>query len=155
MIDPITAFAAVQSAVALIKKAKATVDDVRSLGPLLGSYFEAKQKTVKAVKEAKKAGGSNLAQAVQIEMELLQQEQFEAELKEIFIYSGHADIWSKIQQRVHEAHRAEIEEERAEKDRARRRKRQAEEAAAVFGALLISAMLVAGIAFAVISTMRE
>lgn len=54
MIDPITAMAAVSSAVKLIKKAAATVDDVASLGPLLGKYFDAKQTAVKAVKEAKK-----------------------------------------------------------------------------------------------------
>ena len=115
MIDPVTAFAAVQSAVALIKKAKSTVDDVRSLGPLVGKFFEAKHETAKAVAQAKKKGGSSMAQAVQIEMELMQQEQFEQDLKELFIYSGNADVWAKIEARVAEAHRAEIEEARAEK----------------------------------------
>lgn len=137
MIDPVTAFAAVQSAVALIKKAKATVDDVRSLGPLVGKFFEAKHETAKAVREAKKKGGSSLAQAVQIEMELLQQEQFEQELREIFIYSGNADVWQKIEARVAEAHRAEIEEARAEKDREARRKKEAKEIADVLTAIFI------------------
>ena len=137
MIDPVTAFAAVQSAVALIKKAKATVDDVRSLGPLVGKFFEAKHETAKAVREAKKKGGSSLAQAVQIEMELLQQEQFEQELREIFIYSGNADVWQKIETRVAEAHRAEIEEARAEKDREARRKKEAKEIADVLTAIFI------------------
>ena len=127
--DPLTAFAAVQSAVALIKKAKATVDDVRSLGPLVGKFFEAKHETAKAIREAKKKGGSNMAQAVQIEMELMQQEQFEADLKEIFIYSGNADVWAKIEARVAEAHRAEIEEARAEKARQARIKKQNKEIA--------------------------
>ena len=63
MIDPISAFAAVQSAVALIKKAKATVDDVRSLGPLVGKFFEAKHETAKAIREAKKKGGSKIGRA--------------------------------------------------------------------------------------------
>lgn len=137
MIDPVTAFAAVQSAVALIKKAKATVDDVRSLGPLVGKFFEAKHETAKAVREAKKKGGSSLAQAVQIEMELLQQEQFEQELREIFIYSGNADVWQKIEARVAEAHRAEIEEARAEKDREARRKKEAKEIADVLTAIFV------------------
>lgn len=150
-----TAFAAVQSAVALIKKAKSTVDDVRSLGPLLGSYFEAKQKTVKAVNEAKKAGGSNLAQAVQIEMELMQQEQFEAELKDIFIYSGNADIWQKIQNRVQEANRAEMEEARAQAARAKRRQKEIQDAAAVVGAILIACLMVGGILFGVWQVVRE
>ena len=137
MIDPISAFAAVQSAVALIKKAKATVDDVRSLGPLVGKFFEAKHETAKAVAQAKKKGGSSMAQAVQIEMELMQQEQFEAELKNLFIYSGNADVWQKIETRVAEAHRAEIEEARAEKAREARRKKEAKEIADILTAIFI------------------
>ena len=137
MIDPLTAFAAVQSAVALIKKAKATVDDVRSLGPLVGKFFEAKHETAKAVAQAKKKGGSSMAQAVQIEMELMQQEQFEAELKNLFIYSGNADVWSKIEARVAEAHRAEIEEARAEKAREARRKKEAKEIADILTVIFI------------------
>ena len=137
MIDPVTAFAAVQSAVALIKKAKSTVDDVRSLGPLVGKFFEAKHETAKAIREAKKKGGSSMAQAVQIEMELMQQEQFEADLKEIFIYSGNADVWAKIEARVAEAHRAEIEEARAEKAREARRKKEAKEIADILTLIFI------------------
>ena len=114
---------------ALIKKAKSTVDDVRSLGPLVGKFFEAKHETAKAVAQAKKKGGSSMAQAVQIEMELMQQEQFEHDLKELFIYSGNADVWAKIEARVAEAHRAEIEEARAEKARQARIKKQNKEIA--------------------------
>jgi len=58
--DPLTAMAAVSTAVNLIKKASKTVDDVRSLGPLLGKYFDAKHEATKAVKQAKKKGGSNM-----------------------------------------------------------------------------------------------
>ena len=137
MIDPVTAFAAVQSAVALIKKAKSTVDDVRSLGPLVGKFFEAKHETAKAVAQAKKKGGSSMAQAVQIEMELMQQAQFEADLKELFIYSGNADVWAKIEARVAEAHRQEIEEARAEKAREARRKKEAKQIADVLTVLFI------------------
>ena len=68
MIDPVTAFAAVQSAVALIKKASATVDDVASLGPMIGKYFEAKHTAAKAVQESKDKGGSSLGKAIEIEI---------------------------------------------------------------------------------------
>ena len=53
MIDPVSALAAVQSAVALIKKASKTVDDVASLGPMIGKYFEAKHTATAAVAQAK------------------------------------------------------------------------------------------------------
>ena len=42
MLDPVSAMAAVSAAVNMIKKASATVDDVASLGPLIGKYFDAK-----------------------------------------------------------------------------------------------------------------
>ena len=69
MIDPVTALAAVQSAVKLIKKASATVDDVASLGPMIGKYFDAKATATKAAREAKKAGGSNMGKAIEIELD--------------------------------------------------------------------------------------
>ena len=53
MIDPLTALAGIQAAVALIKKVSKTVDDVSSLGPVLGKYFDAKSTASKAVVEAK------------------------------------------------------------------------------------------------------
>ena len=55
MLDPISAFAAVQTAVKMIKKASAAADDVASLGPLIGKYFDAKHDATKAVRESKKA----------------------------------------------------------------------------------------------------
>ena len=66
----LTALAAVQKTVSLIKQASKTADDVRSLGPLLGKYFEQKHEVTKALKVAKKKGGSNMGQAVQIELDL-------------------------------------------------------------------------------------
>jgi deoxyxylulose-5-phosphate synthase len=55
--DPLTALAAVSAAVNLVKKAVKTVDDVRSLGPVLGKYFDAKADAVKVLEEAKSLTG--------------------------------------------------------------------------------------------------
>lgn len=151
MIDPISAMAAVSAAVGMIKKAAATVEDVRSLGPLLGKYFDAKHTATKAAREAKKAGGSNMGKAIEIELALKQQEDFERELQQLFIYSGNADVWQKIVQRTNDMNRAEIEEERAERARAKRRQKEVQDAAAVFGALLIASALIGGIVFAIYS----
>ncbi len=120
--DPITvamtAFAAVQKTVQVIKQAQKTVNDVSSLGPMLGQYFGAKQDTVKALEEAKKKGGSSMAQAIQIEMQLLSQKKFEDELKMIFFQTGHADIWENIQKRVQEGEQAQREAQRRARDAA-------------------------------------
>lgn len=114
----LAAFAAVQKTVQIIKQAQKTVNDVSSLGPMLGKYFGAKQETVKALEEAKKKGGSSLAQAVEIEMQLLSQKKFEDELKMIFFQTGHADIWENIQKRVQEGEQAQREAQRRARDAA-------------------------------------
>ncbi len=89
MIDPITALAGIQSAVALIKKVSKTVDDVSSLGPVLGKYFDAKSNATKAAVEAKNSGKkSSMAAAIEIEMALDQAAQFEKELQLLFIQAG-------------------------------------------------------------------
>jgi len=155
MIDPFTAMAAVSSAVNLIKKAASTVDDVASLGPLLGKYFDAKHTAVKAVRESKNAGGSHMAKAIEIELALKSQKDFEEQIKGLFFSTNNMDIWNNIQKRVQEAHKAEIEEERRERERAIKRKKEIEQAAAIVGALFISLMIIGGIILGVYFTMNE
>lgn len=134
----LAAFAAVQKTVQLIKQAQKTVNDVSSLGPLLGNYFGAKQQTVKALEEAKKKGGSSLSQAIQIEMELLSQKKFEDELKMIFFQTGHADIWENIMKRVQAGEEAEREARRRANDAARvKARKMAELVNLVIGIVLV------------------
>jgi hypothetical protein len=118
MIDPISAMAAVSSAVNMIKKASATVDDVASLGPLIGKYFDAKHTATKAAREAKKSGGSNMGKAIEIELALKAQKDFEVELKNLFFSTNNMDVWNQIQVRVMEMNKEDREEERREAARA-------------------------------------
>ena len=118
MIDPISAMAAVSAAVNLIKKASATVDDVASLGPLIGKYFDAKHTAAKAANEAKKAGGSNMGKAIEIELALKAQRDFEEQLKGMFFSTNNMDVWNSIQQRVMEMNKEDIAEQRREAARA-------------------------------------
>lgn len=126
--EPITtaiaAFGAVQQAVSLIKKAAATVDDVKSLGPLLGRYFDAKHQAVKAVTEAKKAGGSNLGRAIEIELAIKQQEDFERELNRLFFATNNMDVWEAIQRRVAQMNQEDLEQAKRARDEGIRRKRK-------------------------------
>jgi len=144
MIDPITAMAAVSSAVSLIKKAAATVDDVASLGPLLGKYFDAKHEATKAVREAKKEGGSNLGKAIEIELALKSQRDFEEQIKGLFFSSNNMDIWDSIMQRVAEMNAEEKAEAEREKVRERNRKRRQAELNELFlGGAIIVVILIA------------
>lgn len=125
MIDPITALAAIQSAVALVKKASKTIDDVSSLGPVLGKYFDAKNTATKAALQAKKSGNkSSMAAAIEIEMAILQTEQFEKELQMLFMMSGKIDVWNKIKARAANMDKDAAEAERKSRVAAIERRRQ-------------------------------
>jgi len=145
MIDPITALAGIQSAVALIKKVSKTVDDVASLGPVLGKYFDAKSNATKAAHQAKSDGKkSNMAIAIEIEMALHQAEQFEKQLQLLFMQSGKIDVWNKIKARsmamdVEAAHQARKEKEL----RIRKRKELQEIIEILFAVVIIMIILIA------------
>jgi len=127
MIDPITALAAVQSAVALIKKASKTVDDVASLGPMIGKYFEAKHTATKAVHEAKKQGGSSMAKAIEIELAIKAQKDFEQELQNLFFSTNNMDVWQNIKKRASDMDAANAEQARKDSIAEAKRKRKQQE----------------------------
>lgn len=125
MIDPLTALAGIQSAVALIKKISKTVDDVSSLGPVLGKYFDAKTTAVKAATQAKNTGKkSAMAAAIEIELAILQTQEFERELQMLFMMSGKIDIWNNIKSRAAEMDKDAAEAERKGRALAHRRKQE-------------------------------
>jgi hypothetical protein len=125
MIDPITALAGIQSAVALIKKVSKTVDDVSSLGPVLGKYFDAKSTASKAIVQAKNSGKkSAMAAAIEIEMAIHQAEEFEKQLQLLFMQTGKIDVWNKIKSRAAAMDIEAAHDARREKESAAKRKRQ-------------------------------
>ena len=128
--DPITialtAMAAVQKTVSMIKEASSTVDDVRSLGPLLGKYFEEKHEVTKALNQAKSSGGSNMGKAVQIELDLKSQRDFEEQVKGLF-FPNNMDVWNSIMLRVAEMDKQDKIDAQIARDRALRAKQDREE----------------------------
>ena len=141
--DPVSAMAAVSAAVSMIKKASATVDDVASLGPLIGKYFDAKHEATKAAREAKKSGGSNMGKAIEIELALKAQRDFEEQLKGLFFSSNNMDVWNSIMQRVAEMNAEDKAEAEREKVRARNAKRRQQELNEIFlGVAIIVVMII-------------
>ena len=118
--------AGIQAAVALIKKVSKTVDDVSSLGPVLGKYFDAKSTATKAVVQAKKSK-SSMGTAIQIEMALDQAKRFEDELQLLFMQSGKIDVWNKIKSRAAAMDVEAAHDARREKEAAAKRKKEIDE----------------------------
>jgi hypothetical protein len=128
--DPITlalaGMAAVQKTVAMIKEVSGTVDDVRSLGPLLGKYFEQKHEVTKALDKAKNSGGSNMGKAIQIELDLKAQRDFEEQVKGLF-FPNNMDVWNSIMARVADMNKQDKINTQIARDRALRAKQEREE----------------------------
>ena len=99
MIDPISALEGLQSAISMVKKASKVANDLGCLAPMIGKMFDAKSTATKALLDAKKNKGSNMGQALQIEMALEQARAFEEELKMLFMTTGKVDVWNKIKAR--------------------------------------------------------
>jgi hypothetical protein len=148
MISPELALEGIQSAVKLIKQASKTVDDVASLGPLLGKYFNAKSEATKAVAAAKK-GGSSMGMAIEIEMALESTREFEKELQMLFFQANKMDVWAKIKARaqamdVEDAHNARREKE-AEAKKKRKEQEELEMGLLIGGIVLVLALVAFGI----------
>ena len=150
MIDPITALAGIQSAVALIKKVSKTVDDVSSLGPVLGKYFDAKSTATKAAVDAKASGKkSNMALAIEIEMALEQTKQFEKELQLMFMQTGKIDVWNKIKARSQAMDAEAARDARKEKELEVKRKKQLQQSFEIFIGVAVLIVLLAAMGYGV------
>lgn len=155
MIDPISALAGIQSAVALIKKVSKTVDDVASLGPVLGKYFDAKTTATKAAVEAKRSGkSSSMAAAMQIELALDQAQQFEKELQLLFMQAGKIDVWNKIKSRAAAMDIEAAHEARRAKEAAAKRKKQMMETLEISLAIVLLILIVAGVGWGALEFMK-
>jgi hypothetical protein len=148
MIDPITALAAVSSAVNLVKKAVATVQDVQSLGPVLGKYFDAKAQAIEVVEKSRQGGfkGSALGKALELEMALEQAREFEEQVKMLFFQSNKMDVWQRITARAAQMEADAARAEGKRKAEAKRRQEEIDDLILVTIAI-VGGLLVVGVTF--------
>jgi hypothetical protein len=147
MIDPITALNGLQSAITMVKKASKVANDLGSLAPMIGKMFDAKSAATKALIEAKKGKGSNMGQALQIEMALEQARAFEEELKMLFMQTGKIDVWNKIKERQAAMDADDAREIRKLREQEKREKEAEEEQMTYLIAGLAVVLLLAMVAF--------
>ncbi len=155
MLDPITALAAVSSAVELVKKVAATVDDVASLGPVLGKYFDAKSEAIEVVEKSKKGEfkGSALGKAIELEMAIEQARQFEEQIKMLFFQSNKMDVWMRIAARAQQMEVQAAHAARRRKEAEKRRKEELNELFIIIIGLLIAIGSIAVVVWAVLEVM--
>jgi hypothetical protein len=145
MVDPITALAAISSAVQLVKKVSKTVDDVASLGPVLGKYFDAKEQAIEVVKQAKSGSfqGSALGKALELEMALESAREFEEQVKMLFFQANKMDVWARITARAKQMEVDAAHAARRKKEAAKRKAEEIEEVIVLVLGLTVGAVAIA------------
>jgi hypothetical protein len=148
MIDPITALAAISSAVQLVKKVSKTIDDVSSLGPVLGKYFAAKEQAIEVVKRSQKGEfkGSALGKALELEMALEQAREFEEQVKMLFFQANKMDVWMRITARAKQMEVDSAHAAKRKKEAAQRRRDEIDEMLLI-GTALVAILTVLGLTF--------
>jgi len=96
MIDPITAFAAAQAAVAGIQKAIKLGKDINGLVGEFGKFFDARDVVQKAANDAGKSGKSDTARAMEIVMQANALREAEEALKHQLVYGGYPELWEMM-----------------------------------------------------------
>lgn len=146
LLDPEKALDAVNKAVSLVKKASATAQNVEQLAPLLGRYFDAKATAIAVAEKAKAGGfgGSSMGKALELEMAIESQRQFEEDLKGLFFSSNKMDVWQKIKARAAMMEAEAAKAAGAEKRRlAAAKKKQEEEITILIVVVIVVATLCA------------
>jgi hypothetical protein len=115
--DPITAFATAQAAVAGIQKAIKLGKDINGLVGEFGKFFDAKDVIQKAANDNAKKGQSDTGKAMEIVMQANALREAEEALKHQLVYGGYPELWEmmlkermKIKQAREKAERVAIAE---------------------------------------------
>ena len=156
MIDPITALAAISSAVELVKKVSATIDDVTSLGPVLGKYFDAKADAIEVVQKSQRGEfkGSALGKALELEMALEQAREFEEQVKMLFFQSNKMDVWARIAARAQRMEADAAHAARRKKEADKRKKEEMDELFIIIVGLLVAFGSIAAVIWALLEGMN-
>jgi hypothetical protein len=157
MLDPFTALAAISTAVKLVKTAAKTVQDVESLGPVLGKFFSAKADAITVISQSKqgKFSGSAMGQAIELEMAIESARAFEEEIKMLFFQSNKMDVWAKIIARAASIDKEAAHDARRQREAAARRKKETDEIITLILMLLVLALVCGGVGWIIYEAVRE
>jgi hypothetical protein len=113
--DPLTAFAAAQAAVAGIQKAIKLGKDINGLVGEFGKFFDAKDVVQKAANDKAKKGQSDTGKAMEIVMQANALREAEEQLKHQLVYGGYPELWEMMLKERMKIKQARASAERAAK----------------------------------------
>jgi hypothetical protein len=157
VIDPFTALAAIQTAVKLVKAASKTVQDVESLGPVLGKFFSAKSDAIKVVQQSKTGGfkGSAMGKAIELELDIESARAFEEDIKMLFFQSNKMDVWAKILARAASIDKEAAHDARRQREAAARRKKEMDEVITLVLMFVVLALVCGGVGWIIYRAVQE
>ena len=157
MIDPFIALAAIQTAVKLVKTAAKTVQDVESLGPVLGKFFSAKSDAIKVVQQSKTGGfkGSAMGKAIELELAIESARSFEEEIKMLFFQSNKMDVWAKIIARAAAIDKEAAHDARRQREAAARQKKEMDEVITLILMFVVLIMVCGGVGWVIYKAVQE
>jgi hypothetical protein len=156
VIDPFTALAAIQTAVKLVKAASKTVQDVESLGPVLGKFFSAKSDAIKVVQQSKTGGfkGSAMGKAIELELAIESARAFEEEVKMLF-FPNKMDVWAKILARAASIDKEAAQDARRQREAAARHKKEMDEVITLVLMFVVLALVCGGVGWIIYKAVQE
>lgn len=141
MIDPITAFATAQAAVAGIQKAIKLGKDINGLVGEFGKFFDAKDVVQKAANDNGKKGQSDTGKAMEIVMQANALREAEEQLKHQLVYGGYPELWEMMLKERMKIKQAREKQERQAKIERRKLVAQRILAAQIIGAAITVILL--------------
>ena len=142
MIDPITAFATAQAAVAGIQKAIKLGKDINGLVGEFGKFFDARDIVQKTANDNAKKGQSDTSRAMEIVWQAETLREAEEDLKNRLIYGGYPQLWEMMLRERMKIKQAREKAERQAKIERRKLIAQRILMAQIVGALITGIMLV-------------
>lgn len=140
MIDPITAFATAQAAVAGIQKAIKLGKDVNGLVGEFSRFFDARDAVQKAANDAGKSGKSDTGRAMEIVMQANQLRESEEQLKHMLVYGGYPELWEMMLKE-----RMKIKQAREKAERIAQAERRKVSAQRILAAQIVGAVITVSI----------
>jgi len=145
MIDPITAFATAQAAVAGIQKAIKLGKDINQLVGEFGKFFDARDVVQKAANDNAKSGKSDTGRAMEIVMQANALREAEEALKHQLVYGGYPELWEMMLKE-----RMKIKQAREKQEREARIERKKVVAQRLLIAQIVGVVITLGILGAIV-----
>ena len=154
MLDPLTALAAVNTAVKITKAAISTCQNLSSLAGPLSQFFSAKEEAIKVVKQGG-FKGSAMAKAIELEMAIKDMQDLEKSIEDLFFSANEVALFRRIKARAGQITSDQIQLEKREREAAARHKKEIDEVIELVLLALVFFIMLGAIGYFVLGILEQ